>query len=111
MRNPPEFYSFLRPLSSIQKDMRIRELHIREYFDEDTDDVCTAFSFVVDFGGKQYSVGELFCDAIYSIADVERYIVQYLMAKTEHDDTKLYWQMVDNSQINEKTVKIIEHIH
>ncbi len=111
MRNPPEFYSSLRLLSSIKREMRVRELHIREYFDEDTDDDGTAFSFVVDFGGKRYSVGELFCDAIYSIEDVERYIVQYLMAKTEHDETKLYWQMVDKNQINEKTEKVINYIH
>ena len=92
--------------NDIKRMMLVRELHIREYFDEDIDDYNTAFSFVVDFDGKRYTVGELFCDCIYSIDEVERYIVKYLMARTEHDDSKLYWQMVENSQLNEETEKI-----
>jgi len=28
------------------------------------------------------------------------------MARTEHDESKLYWQMVENSQLNEETEKI-----
>ena len=92
--------------NDIKRMMLVRELHIREYFDEDIDDYNTAFSFVVDFDGKRYTVGELFCDCTYSIDEVERYIVKYLMARTEHDESKLYWQMVENSQLNEETEKI-----
>lgn len=92
--------------NDIKRMMLVRELHIREYFDEDIDDYNTAFSFVVDFDRKRYTVGELFCDCIYSIDEVERYIVKYLMARTEHDESKLYWQMVENSQLNEETEKI-----
>ena len=92
--------------NDIKRMMLVRELHIREYFDEDIDDYNTAFSFVVDFDGKRYTVGELFCDCIYSIDEVERYIVKYLMARTEHDESKLYWQMVENSQLNKETEKI-----
>ena len=54
-------------------------------------------------------MGELFCDGIYSIEEVERYIVCYLMAKSEHDDSKLYWQMVDKSQLNEETETVIKN--
>ena len=88
--------------------MRVRELHMREYYDEEIDDYNTAFSFVVDYKGMRYTVGELFCDGIYSIGDVEHYIVCYLMARSEHYDSKLYWQMVDKSQLNEKTETIIQ---
>ena len=91
---------------SIKEAMRVRELHMREYYDEEIDDYNTAFSFVVDYEGKQYTVGELFCDGIYSIRDVEHYIVCYLMSKNEHDDSNLYWQMVDKSQLNEETETI-----
>ena len=94
--------------NDIKRMMLVRELHMREYFDEDIDDYNTAFSFVVDFDGKRYTIGELFCDCIYSIDEVERYIVKYLMARTEHDESKLYWQMVENSQLNEETEKITE---
>lgn len=94
--------------NDIKRMMLVRELHIREYFDEDIDDYNTAFSFVVDFDGKRYTIGELFCDCIYSIDEVERYIVKYLMARTEHNESKLYWQMVENSQLNEETEKITE---
>ena len=62
----------------------------------------------VDYEGMRYTVGELFCDGIYSIEEVERYIVCYLMARSEHDDSKLYWQMVDKSQLNEETEAIIQ---
>ena len=93
---------------AVKRKMIVRELNMRLYFDEDIDDVNTAFSFVVDFEGKRYTVGELFCDSIYSIEAVECYIVKYLMARTGHDDSKLYWQMVENSQLNEETEKIIE---
>lgn len=92
--------------NDIKRMMLVRELHIREYFDEDIDDYNTAFSFVVDFDRKRYTVGELFCDCTYSIDEVERYIVKYLMARTEHDESKLYWQMVENSQLNKETEKI-----
>lgn len=92
--------------NDIKRMMLVRELHIREHFDEDIDDYNTAFSFVVDFDRKRYTVGELFCDCIYSIDEVERYIVKYLMARTEHDESKLYWQMVENSQLNKETEKI-----
>ena len=92
--------------NDIKRMMLVRELHMREYFDEDIDDYNTAFSFVVDFDGKRYTIGELFCDCIYSIDEVERYIVKYLMARTEHDESKLYWQMVENSQLNKETEKI-----
>lgn len=95
-------------LDEFKRKMQVRELNMRLYFDENIDDVNTAFSFVVDFEGKRYSVGELFCDCICSIEAVERYIVKYLMARTEHNDSKLYWQMVDNSQLNEEKEKIIE---
>ena len=40
---------------------------------------------------------------------IKRYIVCYLMAKSEHDDSKLYWQMVDKSQLNEETETIIKN--
>ena len=93
---------------AIKKMMRVRELQMREYYDEDIDDFNTAFSFVVDYEGMRYTVGELFCDGIYSIEEVERYIVCYLMARSEHDDSKLYWQMVDKSQLNEETETIIK---
>ena len=93
---------------NIKETMLVRELHMREYYDEDIDDCNTAFSFVVDYEGMRYTVGELFCDGIYSIEEVERYIVCYLMAKSEHDDSKLYWQMVDKSQLNEETETIIQ---
>ena len=93
---------------NIKEAMRVRELHMREYYDEDIDDYNTAFSFVVDYEGMRYTVGELFCDGIYSIEEVERYIVCYLMARSEHDDSKLYWQMVDKSQLNEETEAIIQ---
>ena len=33
---------------AIKKMMRVRELQMREYYDEDIDDFNTAFSFVVD---------------------------------------------------------------
>ena len=92
--------------NDIKRMMLVRELHIREHFDEDIDDYNTAFSFVVDFDRKRYTVGELFCDCIYSIDEVERYIVKYLMARTEHDESKLYWQMVENSQLNKETENI-----
>ena len=94
---------------AIKKMMRVRELHIREYYDEEIDEYNTAFSFVVDYEGMRYTVGELFCDGIYSIGDVEHYIVCYLMARSEHDDSKLYWQMVDKSQLNEETETIIKN--
>jgi hypothetical protein len=86
--------------------MLVRELHMREYYNEEIDDYNTAFSFVVDFDRKRYTVGELFCDYTNSIDEVERYIVKYLMARTEHDESKLYWQMVENSQLNKETEKI-----
>ena len=92
--------------NDIKRMMLVRELHMREYYNEEIDDYNTAFSFVVDFDGKRYTVGELFCDCIYSIDEVERYIVKYLMARTEHDESKLYWQMVENSQLNKETEKI-----
>ena len=95
-------------MDSIKEAMCVRELHMREYYDEDIDDFNTAFSFVVDFEGKRYTVGELFCDAIYPIEEVERYIICYLMARSEHDDSNLYWQMVDKSQLNEETETIIQ---
>ena len=78
---------------AIKKMMRVRELQMREY----------------DYEGMRYTVGELFCDGIYSIEEVERYIVCYLMARSEHDDSKLYWQMVDKSQLNEETETIIKN--
>ena len=31
--------------------MRVREFHMREYYDEEIDDYNTAFSFVVDYEG------------------------------------------------------------
>ena len=92
--------------NDIKRMMLVRELHMKEYYNEEIDDYNTAFSFVVDFDRKRYTVGELFCDCIYSIDEVERYIVKYLMARTEHDESKLYWQMVENSQLNEETEKI-----
>ena len=92
--------------NDIKRMMLVRELHMREYYNEEIDDYNTAFSFVVDFDRKRYTVGELFCDCIYSIDEVERYIVKYLMARTEHDESKLYWQMVENSQLNKETEKI-----
>ena len=94
--------------NDIKRKMLVRELHMREYYNEEIDDYNTAFSFVVDFEGKQYTVSELFCDSIYSIDEVELYIVKYLMARTEHDDSKLYWQMVENNQLNDETENIIE---
>jgi hypothetical protein len=97
-----------RTRRSIKEAMRVRELHMREYYDEEIDEYNTAFSFVVDYEGMRYTVGELFCDGIYSIEEVERYIVCYLMAKSEHDDSNLYWQMVDKSQLNEETETIIQ---
>ena len=105
MRNPPEFYDRLRR-TAIKDTMRVRELHMREYYDEAIDDFNTAFSFVVDYEGVRYSVGELFCDGIYSIEEVEQYVVCYLMARNVNDDSKLYWQMVDKSQLNEETETI-----
>ena len=93
---------------AIKKMMRVRELQMREYYDEDIDAFNTAFSFVVDYEGMRYTVGELFCDGIYSIGDVEHYILYYLMARSEHDDSKLYWQMVDKSQLNKETETIIQ---
>ena len=93
----------------IKESMRVRELHMREYYDEEIDEYNTAFSFVVDYEGMRYTLGELFCDGIFSIEEVERYIVCYLMAKSEHDDSKLYWQMVDKSQLNEETETIIKN--
>ena len=81
----------------IKESMRVRELHMREYYDEEIDEYNTAFSFVVDYEGMRYTVGELFCDGIYSIEEVERY------------DSKLYWQMVDKSQLNEETETIIKN--
>jgi hypothetical protein len=95
-------------LNEFKRKMLVRELNMRLYFDENIDDVNTAFSFVVDYEGIRYTVGELFCDGIYSIEEVERYIVCYLMARNEHDDSKLYWQMVDKSQLNEETETIIQ---
>lgn len=92
--------------NDIKRKMLVRELHMREYYNEGIDDYNTAFSFVVDFDRKRYTVGELFCDCTYSIDEVERYIVKYLMARTEHDESKLYWQMVENSQLNKETEKI-----
>ena len=92
--------------NDIKRMMLVRELHMREYYNEEIDDYNTAFSFVVDFDRKRYTVGELFCDCTYSIDEVERYIVKYLMARTEHDESKLYWQMVENSQLNKETEKI-----
>lgn len=92
--------------NDIKRKMLVRELHMREYYNEEIDDYNTAFSFVVDFDRKRYTVGELFCDCTYSIDEVERYIVKYLMARTEHDESKLYWQMVENSQLNKETEKI-----
>ena len=92
--------------NDINRKMLVRELHMREYYNEEIDDYNTAFSFVVDFDRKRYTVGELFCDCTYSIDEVERYIVKYLMARTEHDESKLYWQMVENSQLNKETEKI-----
>lgn len=94
--------------NDIKRKMFVRELHMREYYNEEIDDYNTAFSFVVDFDRKRYTIGELFCDCTYSIDEVERYIVKYLMARTEHDESKLYWQMVENSQLNEETENIIE---
>ena len=35
--------------TSIKEAMLVRELHMREYYDEDIDDFNTAFSFVVDY--------------------------------------------------------------
>lgn len=95
-------------LNEFKRKMLFRELNMRLYFDENIDDVNTAFSFVVDLDGKRYTVGELFCDCICSTEAVERYIVKYLTARTEHDDLKLYCQMVESSQLNEETEKIIE---
>ena len=92
--------------NDIKRKMLVRELHMREYYNEEIDDYNTAFSFVVDFDRKRYTVGELFCDYTNSIDEVERYIVKYLMARTEHDESKLYWQMVENSQLNKETEKI-----
>ena len=46
---------------------------------------------------------------VVPLEEVERYIVCYLMAKSEHDDSKLYWQMVDKSQLNEETETIIKN--
>ena len=40
---------------------------------------------------------------------IKRYIVYYLMARSEQDDSKLYWQMVDKSQLNEETETIIKN--
>jgi hypothetical protein len=92
---------------NIKETMLVRELHMRESYDEDIDDFNTAFSFVVDFEGMRYAVGELFCDSMYSIEEVEHYILCYLMARSGHDDSKLYWQMVNNRQLNEETETII----
>ena len=39
---------------------------------------------------------------------IKRYIVCYLMARSEHDGSKLYWQMVEKSQLNEETETIIQ---
>ena len=100
------FWEAISKNDDIKRMMLVRELHMREYYNEEIDDYNTAFSFVVDFDRKRYTVGELFCDCIYSIDEVERYIVKYLMARTEHDESKLYWQMVENSQLNEETEKI-----
>jgi len=36
-------------IRSIKEAMLVRELHMREYYDEDIDDFNTAFSFVVDY--------------------------------------------------------------
>lgn len=100
------FWEAISKNYDIKRMMLVRELHMREYYNEEIDDYNTAFSFVVDFDRKRYTVGELFCDCIYSIDEVERYIVKYLMARTEHDESKLYWQMVENSQLNKETEKI-----
>ena len=100
------FWEAISKNDDIKRMMLVRELHMREYYNEEIDDYNTAFSFVVDFDRKRYTVGELFCDCIYSIDEVERYIVKYLMARTEHDESKLYWQMVENSQLNKETEKI-----
>ena len=50
---------------AIKESMRVRELHMREYYDEEIDEYNTAFSFVVDYEGMRYTVGELFCDGIW----------------------------------------------
>ena len=100
------FWEAISKNDDIKRMMLVRELHMREYYNEEIDDYNTAFSFVVDFDRKRYTVGELFCDCTYSIDEVERYIVKYLMARTEHDESKLYWQMVENSQLNKETEKI-----
>lgn len=42
----------------IVQKMQVRELHMREYYNEDCDDWCTAFAFVVDLGGKRYTFGD-----------------------------------------------------
>ena len=39
---------------------------------------------------------------------IKLYIVCYLMAKSEQDDSKLYWQMVDQSPLIEETETIIQ---
>lgn len=45
-------------INEIVQRMQVRELHMREYYNEDIDDYCTAFAFIVDFEGKRYTFGE-----------------------------------------------------
>ena len=51
-------------IRSIKEAMLVRELHMREYYDEDIDDFNTAFSFVVDYRLLQNDIVKHFCPDI-----------------------------------------------
>ena len=105
--DPTEKQDELLRIIAVKMEMCVRELRMREYFDENIDDYNTAFSFVVDYKGMQYTVDELFCDCICPIGEIEHYIACYLMARSEHDDSKLHW-LIEKSQLNEDTETIIK---
>ena len=77
----------------IVQKMQVRELHMREYYNEDCDDWFTAFAFVVDFEGKRYTFGkqnaedwtegESYADCLLSEENLLWFIAKYLKTYTQ----------------------------
>lgn len=73
----------------IRQTMEIVWLQMRQYFNYDLDDFYTAFAFSVDYGGKNYTLGEphsiewcegeSYSDMVLTLEQINHFIVDFLL--------------------------------
>ena len=79
-------------VNNIMQTMEIVELDMRQYFEIDIDDWCTAFAFVVDFEGKRYAFGKPFAnnlassDELLTLDKMNHFIAEFLLLHMNSSD-------------------------